>query len=205
MSERRPTSDTPAPWDGAYRNGTPPWEIGRPQPVFVRLADQGAIRSPVLDSGCGTGENALFLASRGLEVVGVDFSPAAIGMAREKAAARGLAATFMLQDALALDDLDRHFATVIDSGLFHVFTGEEQSLRYVANLRAVLELDGVLHLICFSDREPDWGGPQRVTQDELRSAFADGWRIDSIEPALFETTREAPAQAWLARIVRLPD
>jgi hypothetical protein len=42
--------------------GQPPWEIGRPQKPFLDVADQ--ITGSILDAGCGTGENALYFASR---------------------------------------------------------------------------------------------------------------------------------------------
>jgi SAM-dependent methyltransferase len=192
-----------ASWDSAYRNAPPPWDIGRPQPAFVRLADEGLIEAPVLDSGCGTGEHALFLAARGLEVVGVDISPSAIAKAREKAAARGVAPTFVVGDVMELEALGRHFGTVIDSGVFHVFETPGEEARYVANLHAVMEADGLLHLMCFSDEEPGSWGPRRVTHDELRAAFAVGWQVESIEPALFEINGPGrSARAWLARCRR---
>src|SRR5690349_12841758 len=89
---RRPTSHerrTGRPWDASYQDGPAPWDIGRPQPAFVRLAAEGAFAGAVLDAGCGTGENALHVAARGLPVLGVDIAETAIAMAREKAAARG--------------------------------------------------------------------------------------------------------------------
>ncbi len=58
--------------------------------------------------------------------------------------------------------------------------------------------------MCFSEHQPgDWG-PRRVTRAEIRSTFADGWTVDTIEPATFETniTGEALVQAWLARLTR---
>jgi len=76
-------------FDDAYI-GVPPWDIGRPQREVLELADAGTFRSPVLDAGCGTGENALALAARGLEVVGLDASPRAIGKAMDKARERHL-------------------------------------------------------------------------------------------------------------------
>ena len=74
-----------AGFDAAYE-GTPPWEIGRPQPALVELVDAGLVTGPVLDVGCGTGELALLVASRGSDATGVDTSPRAIGIARQKAA-----------------------------------------------------------------------------------------------------------------------
>jgi len=57
---------TPPPgWDEVYTADTPPpWDIGRPQPAFVRLADDGLLRGQVLDAGCGRGEQALLAADR---------------------------------------------------------------------------------------------------------------------------------------------
>jgi len=94
-------------FDSAYRGGRPPWDIGRPQKEFVELVKRGEIRGSVLDIGCGTGENALFFASEGHEVWGIDSVPMAIEKAREKAARRGLRVHFLLLDALHMSELIR--------------------------------------------------------------------------------------------------
>jgi len=196
----------PRSWDDAYTGDrAPPWEIGRPQPAFVRLADQGLLAGRVLDSGCGTGEHTLLAAARGAEATGIDVSARAIELARAKAAGRGLAARFETGDVLRLGDLGLTFDTVIDSGVFHVFSDEDR-IRYVASLASVLRPGGRCYLICFSDRQPGDAGPRRVSQDELRAAFGDGWAITSIEAETFEINRAmldfASAQAWLAAIDR---
>jgi SAM-dependent methyltransferase len=106
-------------WDASYTTGTPaPWDIGRPQPAFVRLADEGRLTGRLLDAGCGTGENALLAASRGADVTGVDVAPTAIARARAKASGRGLTARFEVADALDLGRLSLTVDTVIDSGVF---------------------------------------------------------------------------------------
>jgi cyclopropane fatty-acyl-phospholipid synthase-like methyltransferase len=184
-------------FDDAYA-GTPPWDIGRPQPAIVRLADAGAIAGAVLDAGCGTGENALYLASRGHEVWGVDFTAAAVALALEKARARGIAATFLQGDALRLDSLGRTFDTAIDCGLFHAFADEERP-RYVLSLAAAVRPGGAVHLLCFSEEERSEGGPRRVTRDEIRRAFSSGWTVESIEPDRFDSLIHAGgARAWRA-------
>ena len=191
-------------WDAVYADGSAPWDIGRPQTAFVRLADAGEIASPVLDAGCGTGEHALMLAERGFAVTGVDLSATAIGLARGKAADRGLATDFEVADVLALDRMGRTFASVLDNGVFHVFDDDDR-VRYVRSLASVLDAGGVLHLMCFSEHTPGTLGPRRVTQAELRTAFADGWEVERIEAAQFDVRADwAPraANAWLARIVR---
>jgi SAM-dependent methyltransferase len=197
---------TPRSWDEAYWGDTPPpWDIGHPQPVFVRLADQGLLAGRVLDSGCGTGEHTLLAAARGAEATGIDVSARAIEQARAKAAERGSAVRFETGDVLRLGDLGLTFDTVIDSGVFHVFDDADR-VRYVASLASVLRPGGRCYLICFSDRQPGDAGPRRVSQDELRAAFGAGWAVASIEAETFEVNRAvfgvATAQAWLAVIER---
>ena len=197
---------TPAAgWDSAYEAGSrPPWDIGRPQPAFVRLADGGLLCGRVLDAGCGSGEHALLAAAHGAAAMGVDLSALAIGQARGKAAERGLTARFEVADALHLERLGESFDTVIDSGLFHVFDDADRA-RYVISLASVLASGGTCYLMCFSDRQPGDFGPRRVRQDELRAAFSDGWSVESIVASAFEVNMGLPtrtAQAWLATIQR---
>lgn len=198
----------PSSWDDAYSWDRPPaWDVGHPQPVFVRLADQGLLAGQVLDSGCGTGEHTLLAAARGAEATGIDLSVRAIERARAKAAERGVTARFETGDVLRLGDLGVAFDTIIDSGVFHVFDDEKRA-RYVASLASVLRPGGHCYLICFSDRQPGDAGPRRVSQDELRAAFSDGWTIATIEAQTFEINPGvfdfSTAQAWLATIERHP-
>lgn len=188
------------PFDAMY-DGVPPWEIGRPQPAFVRLAAAGSLRGRVLDIGCGSGENALFVASLGLEVLGVDASPKAITLARGKASLRGSTATFQVGDALRLQDLEHSYDTVIDCGLFHMFT-DEGRLRYVSSVGRALKPGSTLFVLCFSEREPAWGGPRRITRRELETTFTGDWAVESIESERFSSHGSTEgARAWLASIV----
>lgn len=186
-------------FDVAYE-GTPPWDIGRPQATIVRLAEAGEITGSVLDAGCGTGENALYLVARGHEALGVDAAPVAIERAQAKARDRGIEAEFLVWDALRLAELGRTFDTAIDVGLFHSFQDEERPV-YAENLVAVLKRGGRYVMLCWSERN-EWGyGPRRVTQAEIHETFTGGWTVDSIEDAAFETNEPGwSIHAWLARI-----
>jgi SAM-dependent methyltransferase len=182
--------------------GQAPWDIGRPQKSFVDVADQ--ITGIVLDAGCGTGDTALFLAGRGCKVTGLDFLEVPIQRAKRKAEERGVQATFLVKDALTLTAFAERFDNAIDSGLFHVFSDDDRK-RYVAGLATVLKPGGRLFLLCFSDEEPGTQGPRRVSKKELHDAFAQGWHIESIQPARLEvrpdlkdfTFSEGGPKAWL--------
>ncbi len=186
-------------FDASYK-GTPPWDIGRPQKEFVELARRGEITGSVLDIGCGTGEHALFFAGEGHDVWGIDSAPLAIRKAQEKAAGRGLTVHFLVLDALDLTRLDRKFDTATDSGLFHTLSDEDRPV-FVENLAAVLFPGGKYFMLCFSELEPAGYGPRRVTQEEIRDTFRDGWTINYIRPATFESrTRAEGPRAWLSSI-----
>jgi cyclopropane fatty-acyl-phospholipid synthase-like methyltransferase len=183
---RKPSTIDRSIFQNAYA-GKAPWDIGGPQPAFRSVADE--VIGSILDSGCGPGDNALFFAARGHEVTGFDFLEEAVAAAKRKSAERGLAAKFLVKDALKLQEWRAEFDNVIDSGLFHVFSNEDRIL-YVRGLESVLKRNGHLFLLCFSDQTPGTTGPRRVSQIELRDAFREGWVIESIEPARFEVRFE---------------
>jgi SAM-dependent methyltransferase len=192
-------------WDGSYTGESAPWDIDRPQPAFLRLADAGALTGALLDAGCGTGEHAILATHSGANALGIDISRRAIEIARAKAADRGVKTRFEVMDARRLGTLGESFDTIVDSGLFHVFDDAGRT-EYVAALHAVLRPSGHLHLMCFSDHQPgDWG-PRRVTEGELRAAFGSGWCIDSLVPDRFDLNPglgTSTAEAWMADIVPL--
>ena len=189
-------------FDSDYE-GIPPWDIGRPQKEFIQLAQAGEINGRVLDLGCGTGENALFLAHLGFEVWGIDAAPNAIKKAKEKARERGITITFQISDALNLQSLRNRFDSVIDCGLFHVLSDEERPI-FAASLSSALYPGGRYFMLCFSEHEPGSYGPRRVTQAEIWATFSKGWKINYIREVEFETRFDAEnVKAWLSSITRL--
>ena len=185
--------------------GTPPWDIGRPQPAFASLAGAGALTGPVLDAGCGTGEHTLMAAGLGLDATGIDLAATALRIAEQKTRQRGLTARFLRWDALRLDRLGESFGTVLDCGLFHIF-GADDRVAYTRSLRAALAPGGRYFMLCISDAQPpgDWGRVHRVSMGEIIAAFADGWQVASIEPATLDiTTSPYGIRAWLAAVTRL--
>ena len=173
------TDGPPRDFEESYRSGDAPWEIGRPQAELVRLAEAGRVVGSVLDVGCGTGENALYLAARGHAVFGVDGSETAIQRAREKAAARGLGAT-----------------------QFHVFP-DPQRREYAHALAEVTASGSDLFILCWSDEEPPGPGPRRVAEHEIRDAFRSIFAVMDVVPAGFERRGAEPARAWLAHLTKI--
>lgn len=164
--------------------GQAPWDIGKPQRAFMDVAER--VKGTILDAGCGTGDNALYFAGLGHDVTGIDFLAEPIKRARHKAASgHGSRAKFLIMDALELDEFGETVDSVIDCGLFHVFSDEGRR-RYVKALATVVKPGGHAFVLCFSDAEPGDHGPRRVSRGEIETAFADGWTIESITPARFE-------------------
>jgi len=182
----------------------------------LRLLDAGWFGPPaaaVLDAGCGTGEHALLLAAHGHRVVGVDLAAEAIARANAKATAkaavkataRGLAADFLVHDALDLAGLGRTFDAALDVGLFHTLDDDDRP-RYAASLAAAVRPGGRAAILCWSDRNPFGFGPRRVTRRELRGVFraSAGWRVEEITAETLDTRLPTGSvSAWLARLSRV--
>lgn len=199
---RTPTSHermAGAPWDASYQHGRAPWDIGRPQPAVAALSQRVTWRSPVLDVGCGSGENALLIAMTGATVVGVDVARTAVDLARSKARERGIPATFEVGDALSLARVGHAFSSVLDSGLFHSFDSSERS-TYLQSLASVTVPGATFYLLCFSDEGDDLG-PHPVSAVELRDTVerSGAWTLEDLRPEILVSIYHPDgAPAWLA-------
>jgi ubiquinone/menaquinone biosynthesis C-methylase UbiE len=192
-------------WEDAYKT-IPPWDVGRPQPAFVELVRAEELsKGRVLDVGCGTGENALYLASDGFSAIGVDLSSRAIAAARAKAAERGLKVEFRAGNALSLDFKDGVFDNVIDSGLFHTFPDNDRP-AYARQIARVLATRGRYFMLCFSEKEPtDWGGPRRITREEIATTFSSHFKINYIRDEFFATRFHTNGgKAYLTSATKIP-
>ena len=189
---------------GMYAEGIPPWQIDRPQPEVIRLIEQGKFESPVLDLGCGTGDNTIELARHGLVVKGLDAVPEALERARKKTEQAGLKQPpeFVLGDALRLAESGLKARTVLDCALFHTFSDEERK-EYIRGLEAVMSLGGRLHILSFSELETRQPGPRRLSLSEITGSFGAGWRVeDSVRCRYWDRVRPDGAHAWRVSFVR---
>src|SRR5271166_626094 len=190
-------------FDGAPPPAGIPWDIEQAQPRLMELEALGAIAGEVLDVGCGLGDNAIFPASRGYSVTGLDGSAAAIERARTRAAQEGVQVTFGIADATDLAGYAGRFDTVIDSALYHCLD-EDGRRSYAAALHRATRPGARLHLFCFSDGNvngviaPMGAVPEADLRDTLT---ANGWRINFVEP----TTYLANTSALAGNAADLPE
>ncbi|MGE3724395.1 MAG: class I SAM-dependent methyltransferase [Candidatus Sericytochromatia bacterium] len=178
------------------------WAIGKPQPAIEALANQEQIVGDVLDVGCGLGENALLLASRGHMVWGIDWDQTLIQQARQQAQSQALEATFVVGNALELDVLGEGFHTVIDSGLLHCLNDKERK-RYLSGLAHVMFPGSRLFILCVSENEAlSAADVYPLSRKELEKYFQSGWQIEKIEASLY-CLCEQMASAWLVSVLKL--
>jgi SAM-dependent methyltransferase len=183
--------------DGPKLEGIP-WQLDGPQPLVMELAEAGEFTGPVLEIGCGLGDNAIFLAERGLKVTAVDAAPTAIAQNQAKAAARGVDVTFAVADATVLDGVGDGFASALDSALMHCLSGDQRR-SYLAALHNRCQSGARLHILCFPDTIGDFF-PLAADTDEasLRRDLGEHWRVERMEIRRYTTnfTREQ----WLTMV-----
>jgi len=188
-----------------YRFGKPPWIIDQAQPDLIAAAEKGEVCGPtVLDVGCGDGNNAIYLASRGFDVTGVDVSAKAIKIAKQKAREAKVNVTFIILDALKIGTLAKKFDTVIDFGLFHNIKGDRE--RYVRALSDVCVSKGQFLMLCFSDQAGKYAVyphfyPKPMSQDEIRASFEKGWKIEWIRLGVIKAAQKyGDYSSWLTNM-----
>ncbi len=191
-------------WGDSYLS-VPPWDVGHPQQAFVELVDRGELRpSRVLDIGSGPGENIIFLAKNGFSAVGIDFTPEAVRISRNRAIERNVEVEFVVGDVLNLQRyfMEGEFDHIIDSGLFHSIHPQNLN-EFVRQIKRVLKPDGVYYMLCFSDKEPPGRGPRRVSKAEIRKTLEPHFTIDYIRETIFESRiHEGGAKAYLTRATK---
>jgi SAM-dependent methyltransferase len=168
----------------AYLRGRVPWDTNVTPPELVRTVEgAGALPAGrVLDLGCGTGTNVIYLARRGWEAVGVDFIGQAVRQARHKARAAGVKVTFYRGDVSRLDDieaLDGSFDLVLDIGCLHSLTPAQRA-GYAAGLLSRLRPGGTFLLYGWAPRPFD-GRETGISQVGLEALFAPDLRVVQVE------------------------
>jgi len=181
-------------WNDSYASGQLPWDTGEPEPLLVEFVTSGGV-SPArtLEIGAGTGTNAIWLAERGFNVLGVDVSPLAVEQARAKLKDRDLRCRFAALDFLSASPPDGPFRLVFDRGCFHVFDEPGERQRFASQVAAVLEPGGLwLSLIGSTEGPPRDVGPPRRSAREVVLAIEPALEIVELRSAEFHND----AKAW---------
>jgi SAM-dependent methyltransferase len=182
-------------WNEHYASGELPWDTGEPEPLLVEFVTSGGVApGRTLEIGAGTGTNAIWLAERGFDVLGVDVSPLAIEKATAKMKGSDLRCHCATLDFLAAPPPDGPFHFIFDRGCFHVFDESEERERFAARVAAVLEPGGLwLSLIGSTEGQPREVGPPRRSAREVVLAIEPALEIIELRSAEF---RSNDAKAW---------
>jgi cyclopropane fatty-acyl-phospholipid synthase-like methyltransferase len=158
-------------WDLAYVTGRPPWDTGLPPIELVELVEKNVLRPcRVIDLGCGTGGLVSYLAEKGFETWGVDISRVAIGKAIKRVSGRGLEAKLIYSDIFEFRPPTK-FDLVTDVGCYHSLQWDHRYMYPELIKDRYLRDGGCLMLWVMSDKEPDWGGPNRISRMEITENF----------------------------------
>lgn len=183
-------------WNDSYASGQLPWDTGEPEPLLVEFVNSGGVTPcPALEIGAGTGTNAIWMAERGFDVLGVDVSPLAVERAQAKMEGRALRCRFAARDFLAAPPLDDHYQFVFDRGCFHVFDEPGEREQFAAQVAAALAPGGLwLSLIGSTEGPAREFGPPRRSAREIADAIEPVLEIVELRSAEF---RGSIASAWL--------
>jgi SAM-dependent methyltransferase len=196
-------------WDLPYELGTADvWETGHPSTELKRLVESGQLPvGRVVEIGCGSGSDAIYLAGRGYRVTAIDIAPTALARARERAAQAGVDVTWLLADVLQPPRLEP-FDFVYDRGCYHELR-QHAPARYVAAVSQLARPGGRLLILAGrAGPDPAWRfeGPPRVTEREIRADFAAGFRLRELREMRFDPAagQDRGALAWSILLERLP-
>ena len=176
----------------------PPWDIGKPDHNLIQIVTTTPVPPcKALDLGCGTGDNAIWLAQQGFDVVAIDVSSIAIERARHKAAQAGVHCAFVEQDVLERDVKGAPFHFAFDRGFLHIFDSEEQRRNIAETMSRYLDAEGLwLSLLGNADEVRRGGGPPQRTARDIVTAVERYFEILSLASSHFEGNLATPPRAW---------
>jgi SAM-dependent methyltransferase len=169
---------TPAFWEDLYARGADGWEMGRPAPPLVDFLDTTPPpRGRVAVPGCGRGHDARFLARRGYDVTGFDFSPAAVAAAKKLARDEKVDVTFEQRDIFGLPADSTHAFDGAWEYTCYCAIDPRRRGEYVETLARIVRPGGWLLACFFPLRAVAAGPPFPVTRAEITRRLARRFRI----------------------------
>jgi SAM-dependent methyltransferase len=181
-----------------YESGDTPWDVNQPDFNLIEVVTEKPILGcKVLDIGCGTGDNSIWLAQKGFQVIGTDTSDIALEKAKEKASKDNVECDFVLVDFLKNRIEGAPFGFVFDRGCFHSFNSEEDRRRFAQNVATHLEEAGLwLTIVGNADENRQGPSPPQLTALDIVKALEPYFEILSLQSSHFESHRPNPPRAW---------
>jgi len=191
-------------WDAPYRReGMPGWDVGRPCAHLAQAVEDKTFppgRAIVL--GCGTGTNAIYLASKGFEVTGVDVSPSALIIAAQKAKEADVEVDWMVADVVTFPQL-QPYDLIFDRGCYHHIC-QYDSPGYVETLRRLSQPGTRAMILAGSPADGNRGGPPRIQKETIRKDFSVLFDFEWLRDIHFESRNPAAKgpSAWSIHLRR---
>ena len=182
-----------------YKSGNTPWDIGKPDFNLIHTVTTMDIKPcKVLEIGCGTGNNSIWLAQKNFDVIGIDSSEIAIQKALEKASKANVNCAFIGINFLKNKIESIPFGFVFDRGCFHVFKSDQERKIFAENVSAHLEKGGLwLSIVGNADEQRDHPGPPQRTARDIVNSVEPYFEILSLVSSQFESDRPNPPRAWV--------
>ena len=189
-------------WDERYSQRELVWTAGPNRFLITEVADLAPGRA--LDVACGEGRNAVWLATQGWEVTGIDFSPVGIAKARRLAEECGVEAAWEVADTTTWQPPDGGFDLVI---MFYLHLPPAALQSALENAQRALAPGGTLLIVGHSLRNltDGYGGPP--TADGLYGpddlvALLSGLTIERAEEVLRAVDVDGETNTAIDTLVR---
>jgi SAM-dependent methyltransferase len=186
-------------WNGAYRDDRrAPWDIGRASADLKQVVENGTLRPcRVVELGCGSGNDAIYLAVRGFDVTAIDIAPRALSQAEKKARDAGVKVRWLHADVLDPPELEP-FDLIYDRGCYHAVR-RQNAAGYVTTLRRLSRPGTQVLILAGNANEPHpHYGPPRVREADIRADFGPWFQFQWLRETRFDTTEPngKGALAW---------
>jgi len=193
-----------ARWEARFK--TPDYAFGKEPNYFLESCREVLpCRGRALAVADGEGRNGVWLAQRGLDVVSLDFSPAAQKKARALAAERQVKVSFVQADVHAWDYPLSTFDVVVE--IFAQFSSPAERAAKWSGMRRTLKSGGLLIIQGYTPKQLQYGtgGPKQLenlyTRAMLEQAFSDLRDLKIVEEE--REMREGASHAGMSAVIGL--
>lgn len=177
-------------WNLDYLGGQTPWDTGEPAPELVRAVGLGLITpGRVFEMGCGSGQNAVFLAQAGFSVTAADCSSIALARARTLAVEANANVRFLAADVCDFRDEIEPVDLVLDRSCYeHVRLMDHQGEGYLKTLYRITR-PGTKYLLIVRGLRKNPSG--RACRAQILKELGDAFIMDDVASKKMEASEAA--------------